>query len=328
VKPAGALRFVWSQYDFADPTEGVAVDYDFNGAGTDFFDRRTFYAIAPTLFDQLDGFINGWDVADMNDGRFSGVVYATAPLTTVHFSIEADRLVPVLRFPLRGSAPGLDAELTANSATISAVFDHSMANRAGRFTPYGHDRTVTAFTGAVTHRRHDGNPGVDYPAALGTEVYAAASGTIHYPARLAGIRSGARAYKRYHVLELIPDAAPNYRVYYLYLSTHPATGRTVSRQDTTDGCPSPLTLPLAEGSHVEAGCLLALSGKAGGTGTLHFEVREVVPLEDLPSAVGDAVRCPDDATAACVPLDPYGWEGDGPDPFESLTGCANTRLWE
>lgn len=177
----------------------------------------------------------------------------------------------------------------------------------------------------------DGNPGVDYRAALGTEVYAAASGTIRYPANIAGLGSGNQAYSLYHVLELIPDDAPNIRVYYLHLSTHPAAGRTSVRRDKTTGCPSPVTLPLPEGSHVETGCLVALSGHAGPKGTrskLHFEVQAVVRLEDLPLAAREAASCPDDATAGCVPIDPYGWEGDGPDPFESLTGVANARMWE
>jgi murein DD-endopeptidase MepM/ murein hydrolase activator NlpD len=334
VRPVGELQFAWSQYDFNNT--GTELD-----TRTDFSDRRTFLAIAPTLFNQIDGLINGWDVADMDDGTFSGVVQSTAPLTMVHFGIEADRLVPVLRFPLRGFAPGVDVGLTADSATTSALFDHSMADRTGGFAPYGHDQIVTAYTGASesmrsskgkpTQLHYDGNPGVDYPAALGTEVYAAASGTVHYPTSMVGLRSGKQACKLYHVMQLIPDAAPHFRVYYLYLSTHPATGPTLVRRDSTAGCPSPVTLPLPEGSHVEAGCLIALSGNAGPKGTppqLHVEVHQMVPLEELPPTVREAVGCPDDATMGCVPMDPYGWEGDGPDPFESLTGCASTRLWE
>lgn len=101
VRPLGAVQFACAEYDFAAPTEGIEVDYDFNGAGLDFADDRMFYAIAPTLFDQIHGFINGWDAFDLRDGIFSGVVYATAPLTAVHLMIEADRLVRVRRAPLR-----------------------------------------------------------------------------------------------------------------------------------------------------------------------------------------------------------------------------------
>ena len=106
VRPVGELQFVWSQYDFASATQGIDVDYAFNGTGIDFSDPRTFSSIAPTLLDRLDGHTNGWDRADMADGTFSGVVYATAPLTTVSFGVEADRWVPVLRFPLRVPGAG------------------------------------------------------------------------------------------------------------------------------------------------------------------------------------------------------------------------------
>jgi hypothetical protein len=95
VTPAGQLQFVGSQYDFASLTQGITVHYQINGPGSDFSDPGEFLAIAPTLFDLLDGFLNGWDLIDLKDGTFSGVVYATAPLTTVYFSIAAEGLVPV-----------------------------------------------------------------------------------------------------------------------------------------------------------------------------------------------------------------------------------------
>jgi hypothetical protein len=88
--PVG-LQFVGAQYDFAGMTNGI----DVRGPGWYFADNRQFYAIAPTLFDPIDGFIAGWNITDLNNGTFSGVVYATAPLTTVHFTIVADGLVPV-----------------------------------------------------------------------------------------------------------------------------------------------------------------------------------------------------------------------------------------
>src|SRR5262245_41263414 len=80
VKPMGQLQFVGSQYDFAGATQGFAVDYKANGGGTDFADPGTFYVIAPTLFDTIDGYINGWDAGCMDSKTFSGVVYANAPL--------------------------------------------------------------------------------------------------------------------------------------------------------------------------------------------------------------------------------------------------------
>ncbi len=95
VQPAGKLQFVGSEYDFASLTQGITVDYQFDRPGISFSDPREFLAVAPTLFDPHDGFIHGWDLLDLKDGTFSGVVYATAPLTTVYFSIAADNLEPV-----------------------------------------------------------------------------------------------------------------------------------------------------------------------------------------------------------------------------------------
>ena len=97
VRPIGKVQFVGSQYDFVSATQGLAIDYDFNSAqgGTGFSDSRRFMAIAPTLFNPIDGFMNGWDVADLKDGTFSGVIYATAPPTAVYFMIEARHFVRV-----------------------------------------------------------------------------------------------------------------------------------------------------------------------------------------------------------------------------------------
>ena len=98
VRPVGHLQFVGSQYDFDWFTEGITTivyDFNVNQGGSGYSDSREFLAIAPTLYDPIDGFIHGWDVADLKDGTFSGVVYATAPLTAVYFLIEADRFVPV-----------------------------------------------------------------------------------------------------------------------------------------------------------------------------------------------------------------------------------------
>ncbi len=98
VKPVGQLQFVGSQFDFAWQTRGIAVDYDFTfRRGGGWSDSRSFQTIAPTLFDTVDGFINGWEATDLNDGTFSGVVYATAPPTAVYVLIAADSFVPVRR---------------------------------------------------------------------------------------------------------------------------------------------------------------------------------------------------------------------------------------
>lgn len=99
VRPVGQLQFVNAEYDFYDfatgvgaPTEGIAVDYAANGPGVDWTDDRTCLGIAPTLFDEEDGFIHGWSAWDLPQGKFEGTVYATAPLLRVSFTAFADGL--------------------------------------------------------------------------------------------------------------------------------------------------------------------------------------------------------------------------------------------
>jgi hypothetical protein len=110
VRPAGALQFASVEFDFASLTQGVEVSYDFNGRRTDYVDGREFLSVSPTLFNQRDGFIHGWQLSDLHDGVFSGVVRATAPLTGVYFTIEADQLVPTARAPRR--SPVVSGSLT------------------------------------------------------------------------------------------------------------------------------------------------------------------------------------------------------------------------
>jgi hypothetical protein len=210
---------------------------------------------------------------------------------------------------------------------------------------------------------YDGHPGIDYRAAKGTKVYAAASGTIHYPANIVGIRNPPEdAFKTFHVLELVPDGFPDYKIYYLHLSTHPNGDHVPSAADDTPGCPSLVSLPLVDGSHVNRGCLIALSGDAGPKGTpphLHFEVQKVVPSLQVTRQARPRFECieSDLADHACIPVDPYGWDcaapslrgpsctkwlasdGTYPDPYEELTrsfqvpeappvGVKNVRLWK
>ena len=102
VYPVGQLQFVNAQFDFYDvrtgdgrPTDGIRVDYAYNGPGIDWRDDRAFLAIAPTLFDREHGFFQGWTDWDIVNGRFEGTVYATAPLVRVWFTVVADGLVHV-----------------------------------------------------------------------------------------------------------------------------------------------------------------------------------------------------------------------------------------
>jgi len=58
--------------------------------------------------------------------------------------------------------------------------------------------------GTPNHLFYDGHPGIDYVAAMDTQVYAAVSGTIHYPTRIVGLGYPAAAY---HVMEIVPEHA-------------------------------------------------------------------------------------------------------------------------
>lgn len=195
---------------------------------------------------------------------------------------------------------------------------------------------------------YDGHPGTDYKAAIDTEVYAPVSGTIYYPRRMVAI--GKDSYSRFHYMALIPNNFPKYRIYLAHLSTHKSCLQkkntedcksleqiTVADPSPRPGCPASVQLPLKEGSAVQEGCLIALSGKAGVAGPhLHFEVQKLIEKDDVSRAVFTKLaRCikqrkQDQALdGRCVPVDPYGWDGDGPDPYDEVTGIGNVnvRLW-
>jgi hypothetical protein len=96
-RPIGTVLFVGAQFDLKDLTNGIAVDYAFNGPGIDFVDGRAQYGFAPTLFDFYYGPLNGWNLVDAADGVFSGILYATAPPASVRFVIVADAFVSLRR---------------------------------------------------------------------------------------------------------------------------------------------------------------------------------------------------------------------------------------
>ncbi len=199
---------------------------------------------------------------------------------------------------------------------------------------------------------YDGHPGIDYVAAMDTQVYAAVNGTVHYPARIVGLGYPAAGY---HVLEIVPNHAPSmpppYVIYYLHLDTYVGQNKIpVTDPDPLPGCSATVYLPLDEGTPVQAGCLVALSGKAAPPifhylPHLHFEVHKVVPGPLVFSRFGarTADVCIDGVIGAaydCVPVDPYGWTGaatycdpvtglaDSGDPYYCLTGVASVALWK
>jgi hypothetical protein len=114
VYPVGQVQFVSAEYAFYDEmtgvgsaTDGISVDYAFDGPGVDWADPRIFLAIEPTLFDLRDGFINGWSDWALVDGKFEGTVYATAPLIRVSFTVAADGFVQTKgRSPYTGGVRG------------------------------------------------------------------------------------------------------------------------------------------------------------------------------------------------------------------------------
>jgi murein DD-endopeptidase MepM/ murein hydrolase activator NlpD len=198
---------------------------------------------------------------------------------------------------------------------------------------------------------YDGLPGIDYVAAMDTQVYAAANGTVHYPTRIFGLGYPAAAY---HVLEIVPDHGgpiPPYVIYYLHLDTYVGQNKIpVADPDPLPGCSGIVYLPLDEGTHVQAGCLITLSGRAAPPifhylPHLHFEVHQVVPGLQVFSRFGarTADVCIDGVVGPaydCVPVDPYGWTGDATkcdpvtgladsgDPYYCLTGVTSAELWK
>lgn len=221
--------------------------------------------------------------------------------------------------------------------------------------------------GGSFYLNYEGHPGYDY-AAKYVPVYAASSSIVFYPWNAVGSGGPASTadkydtYCRFHTLAEIPDIAPAYRIYYLHLATHPAvlnsptipycnlgpdtSGETLSFS-ASSGCYTlngnsimPSTLPLPEGTHVNAGCQIAVSGKAGVPGAhLHFEVQRIVPASALKSEKGsiDYFHCwnenmqyaSQEATAYCLPADPYGWTSpDVADTWGQLTGVPSQQFWQ
>ncbi len=205
--------------------------------------------------------------------------------------------------------------------------------------------------GGPNYLYYDGHPGIDFKAAMDTQVYAVADGTVHYPIRIVGLGYPAPAY---HVLEIVPDhppiIPPAYVVYYLHLDTYVGQNKIpVSDPDPLPGCSATVYLPLDEGTHVKAGCLVGLSGNAAPPiyhylPHLHLEIHRILPSSVVFSRFGARTSdvCVDGVIGSaydCVPVDPYGWTG-GPttcdpqtglatsgDPYYCLTGVTSGPLW-
>jgi len=207
--------------------------------------------------------------------------------------------------------------------------------------------------GDAKRLNYDGHPGFDYGASCtldsdgnckigtGTNVYAAASGTISYPNAVSGLcpTSEDATCAEYHVLQLTPSA--DFRIYYLHLSTYVdgVNTTTVTNPDQPAGCPAnpdgTVTLPWPSGTRVGVGCLIGQSGNAHPLPDLncrvqnclgphlHFEVQKKTTAQQAALLGFDF-----------IPVDPYGWDGwetncsvGQGDPYECLTGVKSVRLW-
>jgi hypothetical protein len=156
------------------------------------------------------------------------------------------------------------------------------------------------------------------------------------------------------VMEIVPDhgsgGPPAYLIYYLHLDTYVGQQKApVNDPDPLPGCAATVMLPLDEGAHVQAGCLIALSGKTAPPifhflPHLHVEVHRVVPSFMVSARFGARAAdvCIDGIVGQdydCVPVDPYGWTGAPTqcdartglamtgDPYYCLTGVQSQRLW-
>ena len=210
-----------------------------------------------------------WNMRASNDAGFSAfsalLYFQAAVQTNIGFYMS---------FPLAGQTP-----LTAS---INSVFDHSMSSS------YTIDNVVVAFdgergergfgwdgssspgyknsagtnfwingqytgAGELNYLNYDGHPGIDYRAARGTAVYAAADGFAHYPASFPGVNNGAT----FHALAI--DHTNGFISYYLHVTNYPTLGNAL----------------VAEGQFVHRGDWIASASDAGVPGSphLHFEVQ-------------------------------------------------------
>ena len=235
------------------------------------------------------------------------------------FSFTVTATAGFLSFPLSGYTP--------YNAPITSVFDHSGPR-------YGADLRVVAYTGEVGDQKdtneppvvfsgvplysykkangspfiingnyvgtattgpstlnYDGHPGYDYPVPIiGTEVHAAADGTV-VCLNETNINDASGFY-----IQVKHDPS-GYLTEYLHLS----------KVDPS----------VTNNAAITRGQLIGYSGNTGPVGTgkhLHFEVKTAIT----------STNCPYAGTS----VDPYGWTGNGSDPYVLTYGIANVNLWQ
>jgi hypothetical protein len=239
-------------------------------------------------------FENVWDIIEGATYPYLRNIYS--PL---HFN---------LTFPLQNR--------NAYNARISAVFDHSMLNS------YCPDDKMVTFTGEETTQKTDYNSinikdcnedGIEEPLYSFRKPDGGAFlvGYVNYV--------GVSSEKNNLVLQY--DAHPGYD-YPDDLGTpvFAAADGDLSEVNETYGWVKITHDGVGSGyethylhlnwnidpGRVDRGQLIGKVGhKMADSNHLHFEVRYQE-----------------------IPVDPYGWEGSGTDPYKTLTGADNTRLWE
>lgn len=239
----------------------------------------------------------------------SGYLFAATEGLGIYRSISSTLITdqsPFLHFPLQGE--------TSYTATINSVFDHSMSS------PYTRDGLIIAYTGEEGNKNFGVSPDVNghgYKDSLGTPFtinghysggglnnflyYDGHPGydyRAYYNTPVLADADGIIHYPisfpginndtSYHTLAIIHGNG--YITYYLHLSSYPSYHNEI----------------VEEGDSVKAGQLIGYSGDAGVPGSphLHYEIQY-----------------------NGIPVDPYGWQGKGSDPYLSLTGITNVNLW-
>ncbi|MBP6974915.1 MAG: M23 family metallopeptidase [Candidatus Pacebacteria bacterium] len=214
--------------------------------------------------------------------------------STVIVSADADFFDYRFRFPLNGYTP--------YNAPVSSVFDHSMS------TPYGVNDTVTAYNGA-TGARSNGTPWYDCYrkadlSAFSIYGYTGANGTSYlcydgHPGIDIDVDVGT------HVFSVAPGTVIA-AGFDSCLGNHVKIdhGDYVSIYGHLNSIETGIAVT-TPATQVYSGTKLGESGNTGSCTSgshLHFEVR-----------------------VSNVPVDPYGWQGGGSDPY---TATTNKKLWK
>ena len=278
--------------------------------GSPFIPTQVIQPAAYTWFDWKYAGPTGYDIREDLIRVYGGVdikvnfsydwngQFGLPNLSSGDYVLQSDPVATPLSFPLQTEcSPGVLC--TPYTAPISSVFDHSMA------TAYSENETVVAFTG------DSGVRGSGYwygcyrkadSSAFDFYGYTGANGTSYlcydgHPAIDYDVDVGTAVYSAASgtVLEANYD---NCLGYYVRIQHDDGYTTLYAHLDSIN------TNNVMVGELIQANVQI---GESGNTGTcssgshLHFEVR----LNN-------------------VPVDPYGWEGGGDDPY---TQAVNIPLW-